>query len=226
MALIRVNPTRMEMTRLKKKLRTSIKGHKLLKDKRDDLMKKFLALIRENKELREVVEEKIMGVYEGFVIAGAVMSPEALDEAMMMPKQSVSLDVGNENMMSVNVPVFTFNTSGNPSDIYSYGFVGTSGELDNSVAALSDVLPYMLKLAQMEKSAQLLAEEIEKTRRTVNALEHVRIPDLKETIKYIKMKLEENERGNTTRLMKIKDMMVAQQLEEARLRDEQIASNF
>jgi len=216
----------MEMTRLKKKLRTSIKGHKLLKDKRDDLMKKFLALIRENKELREVVEEKIMGVYEGFVIAGAVMSPEALDEAMMMPKQSVSLDVGNENMMSVNVPVFTFNTSGNPSDIYSYGFVGTSGELDNSVAALSDVLPYMLKLAQMEKSAQLLAEEIEKTRRTVNALEHVRIPDLKETIKYIKMKLEENERGNTTRLMKIKDMMVAQQLEEARLRDEQIASNF
>ena len=226
MALIRVNPTRMEMTRLKKKLRTSIKGHKLLKDKRDDLMKKFLALIRENKELREVVEEKIMGVYEGFVIAGAVMSPEALDEAMMMPKQSVSLDVGNQNMMSVNVPVFTFNTSGNPSDIYSYGFVGTSGELDNSVAALSDVLPYMLKLAQMEKSAQLLAEEIEKTRRTVNALEHVRIPDLKETIKYIKMKLEENERGNTTRLMKIKDMMVAQQLEEARLRDEQIASNF
>ena len=226
MALIRVNPTRMEMTRLKKKLRTSIKGHKLLKDKRDDLMKKFLALIRENKELREVVEEKIMGVYEGFVIAGAVMSPEALDEAMMMPKQSVSLDVGNANMMSVNVPVFTFNTSGNPSDIYSYGFVGTSGELDNSVAALSDVLPYMLKLAQMEKSAQLLAEEIEKTRRTVNALEHVRIPDLKETIKYIKMKLEENERGNTTRLMKIKDMMVAQQLAEARLRDEQIASNF
>jgi len=216
----------MEMTRLKKKLRTSIKGHKLLKDKRDDLMKKFLALIRENKELREVVEEKIMGVYEGFVIAGAVMSPEALDEAMMMPKQSVSLDVGNANMMSVNVPVFTFNTSGNPSDIYSYGFVGTSGELDNSVAALSDVLPYMLKLAQMEKSAQLLAEEIEKTRRTVNALEHVRIPDLKETIKYIKMKLEENERGNTTRLMKIKDMMVAQQLAEARLRDEQIASNF
>jgi len=223
MALIRVNPTRMELTRLKKQLRTSMKGHKLLKDKRDDLMKKFLVLIRENKELREVVEDKIKGVYEGFVIAGAVMSPEALDEAMMMPKQSVKLEVGNENMMSVNVPVFTFHTSGSASDIYSYGFVGTSGELDNSVAALSEVLPYMLKLAQMEKSAQLLAEEIEKTRRTVNALEYVRIPDLQQTIKYIKMKLEENERGNTTRLMKIKDMMVAQQIQEARLRDEAAA---
>jgi len=226
MALIRVNPTRMEMQRLKKQLRTSIKGHKLLKDKRDDLMKKFLALIRENKELREAVEEKIKGVYEGFVIAGAVMSPEALEEAMMMPKQSVELDVGNENMMSVNVPVFTFRTSGSENDIYSYGFVGTSGELDNSVAALSEVLPYMLSLAQMEKSAQLLAEEIEKTRRTVNALEYVRIPDLQETIKYIRMKLEENERGNTTRLMKIKDGMVKQQIEEARLRDEAAASGF
>jgi len=223
MALIRVNPTRMELTRLKKKLRTSMKGHKLLKDKRDDLMKKFLALIRENKELREAVEEKIKGVYEGFVIAGAVMSPEALDEALMMPKQSVELEVGSQNMMSVNVPVFTFHTSGKESDIYPYGFVGTSGELDNSVAALSEVLPYMLKLAQMEKSAQLLAEEIEKTRRTVNALEYVRIPDLQQTIKYIKMKLEENERGNTTRLMKIKDMMVAQAIEQARLRDEAAA---
>ena len=223
MALIRVNPTRMELTRLKKQLRTSMKGHKLLKDKRDDLMKKFLALIRENKELREAVEEKIKGVYEGFVIAGAVMSPEALDEALMMPKQSVELEVGSQNMMSVNVPVFTFHTSGKESDIYPYGFVGTSGELDNSVAALSEVLPYMLKLAQMEKSAQLLAEEIEKTRRTVNALEYVRIPDLQQTIKYIKMKLEENERGNTTRLMKIKDMMVAQAIEQARLRDEAAA---
>ncbi len=223
MALIRVNPTRMELSRLKKKLRTSMKGHKLLKDKRDDLMKKFLALVRENKELRDAVEEKIKGVYEGFVIAGAVMSPEALDEAMMMPKQSVELDVGSENIMSVNVPVFTFHTSGSDSDIYSYGFVGTSGELDNSVKALSDVLPYMLKLAQMEKSAQLLAEEIEKTRRTVNALEYVRIPNLQQTIKFIKMKLEENERGNTTRLMKIKDMMVAQALEEARRRDEMAA---
>lgn len=226
MAIIRVNPTRMELTRLKKQLKTSSKGHKLLKDKRDDLMKKFLALIRENKTLREIVEEKISNVYEGFVIAGAVMSKEALEEAMMMPKQSVELDIGNENMMSVNVPVFNFKTSGNENDIYSYGFMGTSGELDQSVAALSEVFPYMLNLAQMEKSAQLLAEEIEKTRRTVNALEYVRIPDLKDTIKYIKMKLEENERGNTTRLMKIKDGMVKQQIEEAKKRDELVQENF
>ncbi len=220
MALIRVNPTRMELANLKKKLRTSQKGHKLLKDKRDDLMKKFLALVRENQELRKTVEEKIMGVYEGFVIAGAVMSPAALDEALMMPKQKVELEVGSENLMSVIVPVFTFETSGGEGDNYSYGFVSTSGELDSSVAALADVLPYMLKLAQMEKSAQLLAEEIEKTRRTVNALEYVRIPDLQETIRYIRMKLEENDRGNTTRLMKVKDMIVQQGIEEQKARDE------
>ncbi len=220
MALIRVNPTRMELANLKKKLRTSQKGHKLLKDKRDDLMKKFLALVRENQELRKIVEEKIMGVYEGFVIAGAVMSPEALDEALMMPKQRVELEVGSQNLMSVVVPVFSFETSGGEGDNYSYGFVSTSGELDSSVAALADVLPYMLKLAQMEKSAQLLAEEIEKTRRTVNALEYVRIPNLQETIRYIRMKLEENDRGNTTRLMKVKDMIVQQAIEEQKARDE------
>ncbi len=220
MALIRCNPTRMELANLKKKLKTSMKGHKLLKDKRDDLMKRFLAIVRENQELRRAVEEKIMGVYEGFVIAGAVMSPAALDEALMMPKQSVGLAVGSENIMSVIVPVFTFETSGSDGDNYSYGFVSTSGELDSSVAALADVLPYMLQLAQMEKSAQLLAEEIEKTRRTVNALEYVRIPDLQETIRYIRMKLEENDRGNTTRLMKIKDQMVAQGIAEQKARDE------
>ena len=211
----------MEMQGLKKKLRTSIKGHKLLKDKRDDLMKRFLALVRENLELRKAVEEKIMNVYEGFIIAGALMSPAALEEALMMPKQRVELEVGSMNLMSVIVPVFTFNTSGSENDNYSYGFVGTSGELDSSVAALADVLPYMLKLAQMEKSAQLLAEEIEKTRRTVNALEYVRIPNLQQTIRYIRMKLEENERGNTTRLMKIKDMMVAQAIEDAKARGEE-----
>lgn len=221
MALIRVNPTRMELQGLKKKLRTSQKGHKLLKDKRDDLMKRFLALVRENEILRKAVEEKIMGVYEGFVIAGAVMSPAALSEALMMPKQRVELEVGSQNLMSVIVPVFEFETSGSEGDNYSYGFVGTSGELDRSVAALAEVLPYMLKLAQMEKSAQLLAEEIEKTRRTVNALEYVRIPNLQETIRYIKMKLEENERSNTTRLMKVKDMIVQQGLDESKERDAQ-----
>lgn len=225
MARLRVNPTRMEMQRLKKQLKTSQKGHKLLKDKRDDLMKRFLEMVRQNKEFRDMVEEKIMGVYEGFVIAGAVMSPTALDEAIMMPKQLVELEVDEENIMSVVVPVFTFKTTGaSESDIYSYGFTSTSGELDNSIAALNEVLPYMLKLAQMEKSAQLLAEEIEKTRRTVNALEYVRIPNLEETIKYIRQRLEENDRSNTTRLMKIKDQMVKEEMEARKAFDEEVGA--
>ena len=210
MAVMQVNPTRMELTRLKKRLQTSLRGHKLLKDKRDDLMKKFLELVRKNKELREQVEQKIMGVYEGFVVASAVMSPNMLEEALMLPKAQVELDMDTVNIMSVSVPVFKFSQSAAGEDIYSYGFVSTSGELDDSVAALKEVLPLMLELAQMEKSAQLLAEEIEKTRRRVNALEYVQIPSLQETIKSISMKLDENERGNLARLMKIKDMMVAQ----------------
>ncbi len=217
MALINVNPTRMEMTRLKKRLATSIRGHKLLKDKRDDLMKKFLDLIRKNKELREQVEQEISDIYGGFVVASAVMSPQMLEEALMLPKQSIDLEVGERNVMSVTVPSFEFNASENSdSDIYSYGFVATSGELDDSVAAVKNVLPHLLELAQIEKSAQMIAEEIERTRRRVNALEYVQIPDLEETIKYIKMKLDENERGNQTRLMKIKDMMLEEAIEKKR----------
>ncbi|MEG1875574.1 MAG: V-type ATP synthase subunit D [Angelakisella sp.] len=211
MAVLQVNPTRMELGRLKKRLKTSTRGHKLLKDKRDDLMKKFLELVRRNKELREQVEQKIMAVYDGFAIASAVMSPEMLEEALMLPKEQIEFEVGSANVMSVEVPVFRFSGSGGVDDITPYGFAYTSGELDDSVAALKEVLPLMLELAQMEKSAQLLAEEIEKTRRRVNALEYVQIPSLQETIKSITMKLDENERGNLARLMKIKDMMVAQQ---------------
>lgn len=209
MARMNVNPTRMELTRLKKRLKTALRGHKLLKDKRDDLMKRFLELVRHNKELREQVEAKIAAVYEGFVVASAVMSPRMLEEALMLPKQQIKLDIGNQNIMSVNVPVFKYDAA-EVEDIYSYGFAETAGELDDSVAALKEVLPYLLELAQAEKSAQLLAEEIEKTRRRVNALEYVQIPSLQETIRYITMKLDENERGNLARLMKIKDMMVAQ----------------
>ena len=217
MALINVNPTRMEMTRLKKRLATSIRGHKLLKDKRDDLMKKFLDLIRKNKELREQVEQEISDIYGGFVVASAVMSPQMLEEALMLPKQSIDLEVGERNVMSVEVPSFEFIASeSGDSDIYSYGFVSTSGELDDSVAAVKNVLPHLLELAQIEKSAQMIAEEIERTRRRVNALEYVQIPDLQETIKYIKMKLDENERGNQTRLMKVKDMMLKESIEQKR----------
>jgi len=211
MALINVNPTRMELTRLKKRLKVARRGHKLLKDKRDELMKKFLELVRKNKELREKVEEMLMKVHSSFLIARAVLSAEVLEEALMFPKQSVSLEVSTENIMSVDVPVLEFKTkSDDAGDIFPYGFISTSGELDNAILNLSEVLPYMLELARMEKTAQLLAEEIEKTRRRVNALEYVLIPQLAETIKYITMKLDESERGNLTRLMKVKDMMLEQ----------------
>jgi len=201
----------MELTRLKKRLAVARRGHKLLKDKRDELMKQFLELVSKNKELREKVEEKLMTVHKNFLIARAVMSSESLEAALMFPKQSVSLEVSTKNIMSVDVPVLEYKTSSSDdTDIYPYGFAATSAELDGAIGTLSEVLPDILELAQIEKSAQLLAEEIEKTRRRVNALEYVMIPQLTETIKYITMKLDENERGNLTRLMKVKDMMIEQ----------------
>jgi V/A-type H+-transporting ATPase subunit D len=209
MAIMRVNPTRMELTRLKKRLIVARRGHKLLKDKRDELMKKFLEMVRKNKELREKVEEMLMEVHSNFLIARAVMSAEVLEEALMLPKQSVALEVGKQNIMSVEVPVLDYKTeSDDTGDIFPYGFISTSGELDGAISTLAEVLPYMLELASREKASQLLAQEIEKTRRRVNALEYVLIPQLTETIKYITMKLDESERGNLTRLMKVKDMML------------------
>jgi V/A-type H+-transporting ATPase subunit D len=211
MARLNVNPTRMVLTSLKKRLKVAVKGHKMLKDKRDELMRQFLELARENKTLREQVENQLADVYSNFIIASAVMSSQILDEALMYPKQGVSIEVGNKNIMSVDVPVFEFTTTtDDTSNIYPYGFASTSGELDSAIANLSDIFPIMLKLAALEKEVQLLAAEIEKTRRRVNALEYVMIPKFQETIKYIQMKLDENERGNQTRLMKVKDMMLAE----------------
>ena len=210
MARLAVNPTRMELTRLKTRLKTAQRGHKLLKDKRDELMKQFLEMVRLNQELRLKVEDSLMRAHKSFTVASAVMSPEMLEEALLYTKQSVSIDMEFKNIMSVNVPVYQFHTkSQDPAEIYPYGFAMTSGELDDALAALSGTLMDMLKLAEIEKSAQLLAQEIEKTRRRVNALEYVMIPQLEETIKYITMKLDENERGNITRLMKVKDLILA-----------------
>lgn len=209
MARKHVNPTRMELTKLKKKLATARKGHKLLKDKRDELMRQFLELVKENKALREVVEKQIMNNNRQFALASAAMSKEALRLALLVPKQEVSLEVSTRNVMSVDIPVFNTKTrTDNPHDIYSYGYAFTSGELDSSVKALGDILPQLLKLAEKEKSTQLLASEIEKTRRRVNALEHVMIPEMERNIKFIVMKLDENERSTQTRLMKVKDMML------------------
>ena len=214
MAQLNVNPTRMELTRLKKSLATAQRGHKLLKDKRDEMMRQFLDIVRENKVLREKVEEKLLEANKYMAVAGSVMKKEVLMSALLMPKQGVELEVETKNIMSVDIPSFKTKTkSQNTSDIFSYGYAFTGYDLDKSVSLLSDVLPDMLKLAESEKAAQLLASEIEKTRRRVNALEYVMIPNYQDTIKYITMKLDENERSNTTRLMKLKDMMVAERIE-------------
>ena len=209
MAAKHVNPTRMELTRLKKKLTTAVRGHKLLKDKRDELMRQFLELVRENKALREKVEAGIAAANQNFVLARSGMTDEALNVALMAPKQEVYLESETRNVMSVEIPVFHYKTrTSDANDIYSYGFAFTSSDLDDAVKSLADLLPDMLRLAEIEKSCQLMAAEIEKTRRRVNALEHVMIPDTQSNIRYITMKLDENERSSQTRLMKVKDMML------------------
>lgn len=209
MAVMNINPTRMELTNLKRKLVTARRGHKLLKDKRDELMRQFLELVRENKALRLKVEEAVKKANRCFSLAAASMSEESLAVSLMMPSQKMTVNVSEKNIMSVKTPVFVpeykFADKG---EVYSYGLAFTSADLDDGVKVLSDIMPDMLRLAEVEKTCQLLSAEIEKTRRRVNALEYVMIPDYEDTIKFITMKLEENERSNTTRLMKIKDMML------------------
>ena len=209
MAVTQTTPTRMELTRLKKKLVTAVRGHKLLKDKRDELMRQFLDLAKENMELRKAVEKGIRKANANFVTAKASMPEEALHTALMAPKQEVYLEAERKNVMSVEIPVFEYRArTADPNDIYSYGFAFTSVDLDDAVRSLADVLPQMLELAEKEKACQLLAAEIEKTRRRVNALEHVMIPETQESIRYITMKLDENERSSQIRLLKVKDMML------------------
>lgn len=199
----------MELTRLKKKLVTAVRGHKLLKDKRDELMRQFLDKVRENKALREEVETALVSANQNFMLARAGMPDEMLNTALLAPKQELTISAGTQNVMSVEIPDFDFKTrTPNQNDMYSYGFAFTTGDLDDAILSLSEVFPKMLKLAEVEKSCQLMAAEIEKTRRRVNALEHVMIPELQTNIKYITMKLDENERSTQIRLMKVKDMML------------------
>ena len=209
MARLNVNPTRMELSKLKTKLTSARRGHKLLKDKRDELMRQFMNLIKENRRLRSEVEQAISEANRYMAVAGSVMQREVLETALMLPKQEVELDVSEKNVMSVYIPVFeTKYRTSDSNDIYSYGTAFTSIDLDGAVKALSEVFPKMIKLAEIEKACQLMADEIEKTRRRVNALEHIMIPDYEETIKFITMKLSENERSTTTSLMKVKDMVL------------------
>lgn len=211
MAKTQVNPTRMELTKLKKKLATATRGHKLLKDKRDELMRQFLDMVRENKLLREKVEAGVAAANKNFVLARSTMADEVLSVSLMAPRQEVYLESHTRNVMSVEIPQFEYKTkTPDEHDIYPYGFAFTSSDLDDAVKSLQDILPEMLRLAEIEKSCQLMAAEIEKTRRRVNALEHVMIPEMREKIKFIKMKLDENERSTQIRLMKVKDMMLEQ----------------
>ncbi len=206
-----ITPTRMVLNQLKGRLKTAARGHKLLKDKRDELMRQFMDVIRLNKELRTRVEAGLTEAFGALTVASAVMSPELLEQALMYPRQSVELSVKYKNIMSVNVPQYSFSTkTADAAEIYPYGFAQTSGELDVAMQAISSVFEDMLELARVEKTMQLLAEEIEKTRRRVNALEYVMIPEMEENIRYITMKLAENENATKVRLMKVKDMVLQQ----------------
>lgn len=221
MERMNVNPTRMMLTSLKKRLKTATRGHKLLKDKRDELMKEFLELARANGNLRKEVEKELVSVYKSFSMASSIMSQEVMEESLLFPKQGVELEVSNRNIMSVDVPIFDFKTTAeDPADIFPYGFARTSGDLDSAISSLSNIFPKLLDLAAKEKETALLAAELEKTRRRVNALEYVMIPRLQLTIKYIQMKLDENERGNQTRLLKVKDMMIEEAIQEKKAKDE------
>lgn len=206
MARLNVNPTRMELKNLKARLKTAVRGHKLLKDKADETVRRFMGYIRLNAELRAEVEEEVTKALRSFMLASAVNSPEVIEEAVSMPARTVKLKSGTDNIMSVQVPKIEIEESDN-ADLYPYSFASVSSELDGSIANLSELLTKLVRLAEVEKTCNMLADEIEKNRRRVNALEYVMIPDTEETIKYITMKLDENERANTIRLMKVKSIV-------------------
>lgn len=204
-----VTPTRMVLNQLKGRLRTASRGHKLLKDKRDEEMRQFMDIVRRNKALREKVDQGLTEAFAAMSMASAVMSPEMLEQSLLYVRQKVDLGVSYKNIMSVNVPVYDFKTqAGDLTGQLPYGFAQTSGELDDAISKMYQVFEDMLELAQVEKTMQLLAEDIEKTRRRVNALEYVMIPELEENIRYISMKLEENESSTKVRLMKVKEMVL------------------
>ncbi|MDO5089161.1 MAG: V-type ATP synthase subunit D [Leptotrichiaceae bacterium] len=209
MAKLNVNPTRMELTKLKIRLRTAVRGHKLLKDKQDELMRQFIEMIKLNKKLREEVEIKLQNSFKDFLLARGVMSDEILESAISCPSEEIGVDIKKKNIMSVHVPKMDFvrKSTTKTGSIYPYGYAQTSADLDDAIDGLNNTMSNLLELAEVEKACQLMADEVEKTRRRVNALEYMTIPQLKETIRFIQMKLDENERGSITRLMKVKDMM-------------------
>lgn len=202
----RVNPTRMELNKLKKRLKTAVRGHKLLKDKQDEMVRQFMDYIKYNKKLREEIEKSISLCMFNFSKASAIMGKKAIAEALMVPMRDLSLDIGTKNIMGVNVPTIKWSEENEEINL-PYGYMFTSGQLDEAVIKMSEMFPKLIELAQVEKTCDMLADEIEKTRRRVNALEYVMIPQINEDIKYITMKLEDNDRATITRLMKVKDII-------------------
>ena len=202
--LVNVNATRMELLRLKKRLNLARRGHKLLKDKRDELMRQLLAVIDEVKALRLSIERQFQSILERFVLAKASLGPYQVDQELLLPSKKISVSASMRNIINIRVPVYAREVSG---DIIPYGYINTSGEMDIALNDFEKFLGDLLGLAEKEKSVQLMAVEMEETRRRVNALEYKLIPGITETIKYITMKLEENERSNTVRLMKVKDIV-------------------
>lgn len=207
MAILNVNLTRVESMNLKKSLQTAKRGHKLLKDKLDELIKKLIQLVQENHVLRIKLDKMLANAYQNFMLAEAVISEEYLAESLIIPKKSIGIDISEKSIMSVKIPKYNFNISDNNDNSAIYGFAYTTSELDMAIDKFSDLTEILLRLAENEKSIDLIAQEIEKTRRRVNALENVMIPNYIDTIKYIGMKLAENERSNTSRLMKVKEMI-------------------
>ena len=204
---LNVNPTRMELTRLKKQLQTATRGHKLLKDKQDELMRQFILLIRKNDQLRKEVEAKLQEAMRQLMLADAAINENFIEELFMLPASEVSLDVLEKNIMSVKVPVMNFDYNDDLlSSPLEYGYLNSNAELDTVIDDFTAILPKLLELTEIEKTCQLMSTEIEKTRRRVNALEYMTIPQFEQTIYRIRMKLEENERSEITRLIKIKNM--------------------
>lgn len=205
MAILNVNLTRIESINMKKSLKTAQRGHKLLKDKLDELIKKLLELVQENQRLRKSADKMLEEAYQNFMLAKAVIGEDYIREALIIPKKSVDLKIDETSIMSVKIPQFHFNKVESNDDNILYGFAYTTYELDIAIESFSKASEYLLKLAQNEKAIELIAEEIEKTRRRVNAIENVTIPNYIDTIKYIQLKLSEDERAATSRLMKIKE---------------------
>ncbi|NLO85835.1 MAG: V-type ATP synthase subunit D [Clostridiales bacterium] len=204
---LRVNPTRMELTRIKRRLVTAKRGHKLLKDKRDEMVRQFIALVRQNHALRIEVERELSKALSNFALARSVTEPELMEEALLYPARNAQVQMGMRSILSVPVPTLNVPEESMRETTLSYGLAETSAQLDGAIAGLAEMLPKLIKLAEIEKSCDLLADEIEKTRRRVNALEYVMIPQFEETIRFITMKLDENERSSLTRLMKVKSMI-------------------